>query len=186
MENWEKPAGRSKEKLKHLRNEMIAINSFMGRVSILYANAFDTEELDRITSKTRCLLNFAGPYTWYGSQVVESCVRNMCHYVDLSLELPWVMKMIGKHQAKAVKNKTRYSFEFEIFYKPSSSYDAKLTTCYQKPIFFIENMYKVQFKVTENRFAVLWMSVFDFFFQLEIVITFYINFWCIGAKRCLF
>ena len=129
MENWEKPAGRSKEKLKHLRNEMIAINSFMGRVSILYANAFDTEELDRITSKTRCLLNFAGPYTWYGSQVVESCVRNMCHYVDLSLELPWVMKMIGKHQAKAVKNKTRYSFQFKIFYKPSSSsYDAKLST----------------------------------------------------------
>ena len=82
---------------------MVGLNNFMGRVSVLIANAFVTDELDKITSKSRVLLNFAGPYSWFGSQVVESCVRNMCHYVDLSLELPWVVKMIAKHNPRAVK-----------------------------------------------------------------------------------
>lgn len=100
-------AGRSKERLVELQSELTRINNFMGRVSLLTANAFSTQELDRITSRARCLLNFAGPYVWYGSLVVESCVRNMCHYVDLSGELPWIVKMAEKHETRAIKNKVR-------------------------------------------------------------------------------
>ena len=54
-------AGRSKERLQQLQRELTAINSYMGRISLLTANAFSTDDLDRITARSRCLLNFAGP-----------------------------------------------------------------------------------------------------------------------------
>lgn len=49
-------------------------------------------DLNALAAKARALLNTVGPYHLYSTPVVEACVENGTHYLDVSVFLsPYVM-----------------------------------------------------------------------------------------------
>lgn len=44
-------------------------------------------DLNALAARTRVLLNTVGPYYLYSTPVVEACVENGTHYLDVSVSL---------------------------------------------------------------------------------------------------
>lgn len=76
-------------------------------VDILVADAQDQQAVDAIVSQTRILLTTAGPFSLYGSKIVDACVRYKTHYVDITGETFWVRDLIDRHHARAAADGTR-------------------------------------------------------------------------------
>ncbi len=53
-------------------------------VPIVVADISDPASLDSMTSRTAAVIALAGPYAKLGTPVVEACIRNGAHYVDLT------------------------------------------------------------------------------------------------------
>jgi short subunit dehydrogenase-like uncharacterized protein len=67
----------------------------------IIADVGDPESLAAMASRARVVLNLCGPYTLHGQPVIEACVANGAHYVDLTGEIPFVRKMIDAYDARA-------------------------------------------------------------------------------------
>jgi len=91
-------AGRNRSKLE-------AVNS--AGVDILIADAQDNEALNRVVAQTRVVATTAGPFSLYGTKLVDACVRNRTHYCDITGETPWIRRLIDRHHARASTEKTR-------------------------------------------------------------------------------
>ena len=94
-------AGRSKEKLEKVKAKHNL--SF----PIIVADAFDVDALDKMCKVAEVVLSTAGPYHKYGSDLLGACVKNGCHYVDITGESFWIKDMIEKHHAEASKKGLR-------------------------------------------------------------------------------
>ena len=88
-------AGRSQEKLEKIKAKHNL--SF----PIIVADAFDVDALDKMCKDAEVVLSTAGPYHKYGSDLLGACVKNGCHYVDITGESFWIKDMIEKHHTKA-------------------------------------------------------------------------------------
>src|SRR5580698_1760265 len=64
-------AGRNQKKLEALNRPA------------LIADSADQAAIDKIVSRTRVILNTAGPFALYGTGIVDACVRFGTHYVDI-------------------------------------------------------------------------------------------------------
>ena len=91
-------AGRNRSKLEALAETM----SY--RPDIVIADVTDRSSLDAMTKDTVVLMNAAGPYDWYGQQVVESCLQNHCHYLDITGEPAFVYRCFTSYHEAAEKN----------------------------------------------------------------------------------
>lgn len=102
-------AGRDRQKLELIRAE-VGID-----VDILVADSQDSRSerlcqragIDLIVSKTRVLLNTAGPFALYGDAIVDACVRYGTHYVDITGETPWVKRLVDRYHVQAAADGTR-------------------------------------------------------------------------------
>jgi len=74
---------------------------------ILIADASDQQAIDAMVSRTRVLLNTAGPFAIYGTGFVDACVRFNTHYVDITGETHWVRMLIDRYHEKAQADGTR-------------------------------------------------------------------------------
>ncbi|KAF8749793.1 Saccharopine dehydrogenase NADP binding domain [Rhizoctonia solani] len=63
-------------------------------VRAVYVDVSKEPSVEEAVTKTRVVINIAGPYWTRGSVVVKACARNGVHYVDLTGEAPWVAKII--------------------------------------------------------------------------------------------
>jgi short subunit dehydrogenase-like uncharacterized protein len=63
----------------------------------------DPRSLAEMASRTRVVLNLVGPYSLYGWPVIEACVANGAHYVDLTGEIPFVRRVIDAFHDRATK-----------------------------------------------------------------------------------
>lgn len=97
-------AGRDRVRLEHLRQHL---GEPVGADDVLVADSRDQDAVDAIVSRTRVLLSTAGPFSLYGSPVVDACVRHRTHYVDITGETPWVREMIARHHDHASADGTR-------------------------------------------------------------------------------
>ena len=88
-------AGRSQEKLEKIKSKHNL--SF----PIIVADAFDVDALDKMCKDAEVVLSTAGPYHKYGSDLLGACVKNGCHYVDITGESFWIKDMIEKHHTEA-------------------------------------------------------------------------------------
>ena len=88
-------AGRSQEKLEKIKTKHNL--SF----PIIVADAFDVDALDKMCKDAEVVLSTAGPYHKYGSDLLGACVKNGCHYVDITGESFWIKDMIEKHHTEA-------------------------------------------------------------------------------------
>jgi short subunit dehydrogenase-like uncharacterized protein len=98
-------AGRDAERLKSLITELVPAAA--ERPGIVVADANDTDALHAMASKTQVLLNLAGPYAHTGENVVQACIANAAHYIDLSGETFWVQQLIARHHRAAKTAKVK-------------------------------------------------------------------------------
>ena len=88
-------AGRSLEKLEKIKNKHGL------PFPTIVADAFDVNALEKMCKDTEVVLSTAGPYHKYGSDLLGACVKNGCHYVDITGESFWIKDMIEKHHKEA-------------------------------------------------------------------------------------
>ncbi len=88
-------AGRSLEKLEKIKNKHGL------PFPVIVADAFDVNALEKMCKDTEVVLSTAGPYHKYGSDLLGSCVKNGCHYIDITGESFWIKDMIEKHHKEA-------------------------------------------------------------------------------------
>ena len=67
----------------------------------LVADVEDPASLAAMASRTRVVLDLVGPYTLYGTPVIEACVANGSHYADLTGEIPFVRQTIDAFHDRA-------------------------------------------------------------------------------------
>jgi len=89
-------AGRDPAKLERVLAE-IGVSA----PEVLVADVDDPASLATMASRTRVVLDLVGPYTLYGEPVIEACVANGSHYVDLTGEIPFVRRMIDAFHERA-------------------------------------------------------------------------------------
>ena len=61
----------------------------------------------RMAGQACVVATTAGPFSLYGTKLVEACVRNRTHYCDITGETPWVRGLIDRHHAQAQADGTR-------------------------------------------------------------------------------
>jgi len=93
-------AGRSRSKLSALAEEF-------GGCGIIVADSEDNSAVEAMVSQTRCIVSFAGPFSRYGSNIVEACASRGVDYCDITGEIDWVRSMITAHDATARKTGAR-------------------------------------------------------------------------------
>lgn len=67
----------------------------------LEADLSSPPSISSLARRSRVVLDLVGPYTRYGRPVIDACVREGAHYVDLTGELPFVREMIGLYDQPA-------------------------------------------------------------------------------------
>jgi short subunit dehydrogenase-like uncharacterized protein len=96
--------GRSASRLEAVRDRAGAAARHAG---IVVADAADARALDALAARARVVLSTAGPFSLYGSALVEACVQRRSHYVDITGETPWVRGLIDRHHERARRDGTR-------------------------------------------------------------------------------
>jgi len=91
-------SGRSKKKVEENLREILQ----NGNIDIPIMEA-DHTNIDDLTSKSKILLNCAGPFIKCGEFVVQSCVENETHYLDITGEPAFIKNMIEKYDEIAKK-----------------------------------------------------------------------------------
>lgn len=71
------------------------------------ADSSDQPALDALAARTRVILSTAGPFALYSDGLVDACVRQQTHWVDITGETVWVRSLIDRHHAKAAAEGTR-------------------------------------------------------------------------------
>ncbi|XP_071834619.1 saccharopine dehydrogenase-like oxidoreductase isoform X1 [Apostichopus japonicus] len=87
-------AGRNEEKLRNVvdwAERKTGVN--LKQVGYVSADVSDVASLDAMCRRGKLLLNLVGPYRFYGVPVVEACIRNKCHHIDISGEIQFLEKL---------------------------------------------------------------------------------------------
>ncbi|XP_075244395.1 putative trans-acting enoyl reductase Rv2449c [Convolutriloba macropyga] len=100
-------AGRDGAKLEAVKQKLTEKFSHLDDLEVIVADSTDMQALDEMTAKCKAVVTFVGPYSKYGTKLMESCVKNGAHYADLTGELFWVKEMIEKHDEEAKQNKVK-------------------------------------------------------------------------------
>ncbi|HEX3241505.1 MAG TPA: saccharopine dehydrogenase NADP-binding domain-containing protein [Solirubrobacterales bacterium] len=69
----------------------------------LVADVGDPASLAAMAARTRVVLNLVGPYTLHGTPVIEACIENGAHYMDLTGEIPFVRRTIDAFHERAAE-----------------------------------------------------------------------------------
>lgn len=97
-------AGRSKEKLESVREEMRAIDGQYGVTELLAASVESPPQVAAMVEMTRVVINCVGPFGVYGEIVVRECASQGTHYVDITGETKFIAEMIDKYDEVARRN----------------------------------------------------------------------------------
>jgi len=90
-------AGRDDKKLQEIKNSI-----FENQPDIIIANVESDDSLLNLTSQCIILMNAVGPFNWYGKKVVEACIENKTHYLDITGEPSFVADVYNTLNQKAI------------------------------------------------------------------------------------
>lgn len=107
-------AGRDPEKLRSLVAELVP--PLAEQPGVIVADANNLDALQAMAAQAKVLLNLAGPYALTGEGVVQACIANGTHYLDLTGETFWVQQLIARHH--------RAAQAFQVKVIPSCGYEA--------------------------------------------------------------
>ncbi|SFC29413.1 Uncharacterized conserved protein [Halobiforma haloterrestris] len=94
--------GRDETRLRELEATLVRQRSEWEEIPIVVGDATDRESLDAIAEATRVVCTTVGPYTTYGTPLVEACISAGTDYCDLTGEINWVREMIDRYHDDAV------------------------------------------------------------------------------------
>ena len=94
-------AGRDPHKLDAL-SERLDLS-----VDHIIADAHDIEALATLAESTRVIISTVGPYSLYGSELVEAAAIAGTDYCDLTGEPQWMQQMIDAHEKTAISTGAR-------------------------------------------------------------------------------
>ncbi|MFB6345476.1 MAG: trans-acting enoyl reductase family protein [bacterium] len=100
-------AGRNREKLEQLEQRLVQNTGGWESLPIVIGDAFDRGSLNDLSGRTSVVCSTVGPYSVYGTDLVEACVENGTDYCDLTGELQWIRRMIDRFHSKARENGAR-------------------------------------------------------------------------------
>lgn len=89
-------AGRDPAKLERVLGEIGVVAP-----ETIAADVGDPASLAAMAARTRVVLDLVGPYMLYGEPVVEACVANGAHYVDLTGETPFMRRVVDAFHERA-------------------------------------------------------------------------------------
>ncbi|HEY5814762.1 MAG TPA: saccharopine dehydrogenase NADP-binding domain-containing protein [Solirubrobacterales bacterium] len=89
-------AGRDPAKLERVLGE-IGVTA----PETIVADVGDPASLAAMAGRTRVVLDLVGPYALYGEPVIEACVANGTHYVDLTGETPFMRHVVDTFHERA-------------------------------------------------------------------------------------
>ena len=69
-----------------------------------------------MTARAKVILSTVGPYAQYGSDLIESCIKNGTDYCDLTGESQWIRRMIDKHEDGAKKSGARIVMSLSLIH----------------------------------------------------------------------
>jgi len=91
-------SGRNISKLKPISKKY--------NIDLFKVDSLELKSLDLITSKAKVIISVVGPYVIYGKQLIESCVTNNCHYLDITGESSFVEYVRNNYSKKAINANT--------------------------------------------------------------------------------
>jgi short subunit dehydrogenase-like uncharacterized protein len=89
-------AGRDRAKIERVLGEV-----GVSAPETIVADVDDPASLAAMAARTKVVIDVVGPYTLYGTPVIEACVANGAHYVDLTGEIPFVRRTIDRFHERA-------------------------------------------------------------------------------------
>lgn len=99
--------GRNRDKLAALTGELIEQHPAWDEIPIVIGDATVPETLGDIARSTQVVCTTVGPYTTYGTPLVEACIEAGTDYCDLTGEVTWIREMIDRYHDAAVAADTR-------------------------------------------------------------------------------
>jgi short subunit dehydrogenase-like uncharacterized protein len=99
--------GRNERRLRELEATLCERHAPWTDIPIVLGDATDPESLHAIAEKTRVVCTTVGPYTTYGTPLVEACIAAETEYCDLTGEANWVREMIDRYHEDATEADTR-------------------------------------------------------------------------------
>ncbi|KAI7862505.1 saccharopine dehydrogenase [Spinellus fusiger] len=99
-------AGRSREKLQTAKDTLSERYPAARTVDLLVADINAPETLETVFSQTRVVMNMVGPFMQYGKPIVEACLKEHTHYVDISGEYTWIKYMVDHYHTRAMAQRT--------------------------------------------------------------------------------
>ena len=78
-------------------------NGFKWTGDPIQADSENLESLIKMCNQTKVVIACAGPYAYYGEQVIAACIKGKCSYVDVTGETDWVNDM-RKFYGQAAKD----------------------------------------------------------------------------------
>lgn len=100
-------AGRNPERLAAVRGRLAEVDSTLGGLPLLHAEAEDPASLADVAGRARLVITTVGPYVEYGEPLVAACAEAGTDYVDLTGEPEFVDRMYLRHHATAVRTGAR-------------------------------------------------------------------------------
>ncbi len=100
-------AGRNADRLDSLEADLVRRSDEWADIPVLIGDATDPESLRDIAHSTRVVCTTVGPYTKYGTPMVEACVGAGTEYCDLTGEVNWVREMVDRYHDEAADAGTR-------------------------------------------------------------------------------
>ena len=90
-------AGRNREKLVFLKQQLLTVHQGVMDWRIVEADAFDEDAMTELAKNTRVVISTVGPFVRYGEDLVRACAEAGTHYVDSTGEVLFMRKMIDKY-----------------------------------------------------------------------------------------
>lgn len=103
--------GRSQTKLEAVREEIGRETGIdAGALPLVLGDSDDEGSMRELARRTRVVCSTVGPYAKYGSKLIAAVAHAGTHYCDLTGEVPWMRRMIDRHQDDADASGARIVF----------------------------------------------------------------------------
>lgn len=99
--------GRNADRLDTVEATLVDRSTDWSEIPTVIGDATDAESLRAIANSTRVVCTTVGPYTTYGTPLVEECIEAGTHYCDLTGEINWIRETIDAYHDEAVEAETR-------------------------------------------------------------------------------
>jgi short subunit dehydrogenase-like uncharacterized protein len=95
--------GRDRDRLDSLAAELLEESEGWDTLPTVVGDATDPESLRALARDARVVCTTVGPYTTYGTPLVEACIDAGTDYCDLTGEVNWIREMVDRYHDAAVE-----------------------------------------------------------------------------------